>query len=300
MGMRWHQVIHLLDLSRDIPEGEGGVAILGFCCDEGVRRNQGRVGASAAPAALRQIMGSFADHLPEGTELYGCGDVFCPNQKLEEAQAQLGRKIHQLLSRGYKPVVLGGGHETAYGHFLGIQKSLPPGKTLGIINFDAHFDLRSYAQQSSSGTPFLQIAHELQKTEQSFHYLCLGIQEYGNTRKLFQTANELGTTFVTAQEMMDPASSSAQTKLQDFLATVDHVFLTIDLDVFAAAFAPGVSAPNAMGITPYLAQPLLQTIVTSGKLFSAEVVELNPTVDQDNRTARLAASLIYQMVQHWR
>ncbi|MBA9076335.1 MULTISPECIES: formimidoylglutamase [Rufibacter] len=299
LGLRWNQLIQLLDLSRDVPAGSGGIVFLGFCCDEGVRRNQGRVGAAKAPAEIRKAMASFADHLPEEVHLYGGGDVFCPNQKMEEAQVQLGRKVELLLKKGYKPVVMGGGHETAYGHFLGIHKTMQEGERLGIINVDAHFDLRTDKPQPSSGSPFLQMAQELQQKGQEFHYLCVGIQEYGNTRKLFQTAKELGASYIPAQDLDSGVSTAVLKKVQQFLQGVDKVYLSIDLDAFAAAYAPGVSAPTAMGLVPHTVLPVLREIMASGKVVSLDVVELNPLFDLDSRTARLAATLLYHLVQRW-
>ncbi|GGK85724.1 formimidoylglutamase [Rufibacter glacialis] len=299
LGLRWHQVVHMVDLSREVTDGEGNFAFLGFSCDEGVRRNQGRVGAAGGPAAIRQAMSGFADHLPEDVHLYGGGDVICANQRLEEAQEQLGRKVEMLLRKGYKTIVLGGGHETAYGHFLGLRHRLGPEETLGIINLDAHFDLRSYAQHSSSGTPFLQIADDLAAAGRDFHYLCLGIQEQGNTRKLFQTAQERQVDYILADDLHGGITPDVQQRLQAFMAKVDKLYLSIDLDVFAAAYAPGVSAPNALGLTPPVVVQLLKEIIGSGKVMSVDVVELNPKFDLDHQTAKLAASLVYQMVKAW-
>ncbi|KAA3437017.1 formimidoylglutamase [Rufibacter hautae] len=300
LGLRWHQVMQWLDLSGEVPKGEGQVAFLGFSCEEGVRRNQGRVGAADGPAAIRQALSPMADHLPETLRLFEAGEVICTETHLEEAQAQLGRKVAMLLKQGYRTIVLGGGHETAFGHFQGIQQSLLPQERLGIINLDAHFDLRSYSPQPSSGSPFLQIARALEAAKQEFHYLCLGIQEYGNTRKLFQTAAELGVQFVEAQDLQFGLTDMVKQKVQQFLSGVDKVYLSIDLDVFAAAYAPGVSAPTALGLPPQAILPLLQEIAGSGKLLTVDVVELNPKLDIDNRTAKLAAGLIYHLVQKWR
>lgn len=300
-GKRWHQAIGFLDLTAE-PEPthhEQAIALLGFCSDEGVRRNQGREGAKQGPAALRQAMASFAWHLDDQTALFDAGDVYCTNQNLEEAQKQLGKKVYSLLSNTYKTIVLGGSHETAYGHFLGIRQALPADKQLGIINFDAHFDLRSYEKQASSGTPFLQIADELREANRDFNYLCLGIQQYGNTQKLFNTATAYGADFVFAPAMQVYNYEQLREKLQQFMALADVLYVSIDLDVFAAAYAPGVSAPAALGIHPEIALILLQEIISSGKLLTLDIVELNPGQDQDNRTARLGASLLYHVVQQW-
>lgn len=300
-GKRWHQGVQLLNLSDEVESASAdqAIAFLGFSCDEGVRRNQGREGAVAGPAALRQAMASFAWHLEDDTALFDAGDVYCTNQNLEEAQKQLGKKVHALLAHTYKTIVLGGGHETAYGHYLGIKQLLPQDKQLGIINFDAHFDLRSYEKQPSSGSPFLQIADDLLADDREFNYLCLGIQQYGNTQKLFNTAKDYGADYVFAPAMQVYNYEALREKLQQFIAMMDVLYVSIDLDVFAAAYAPGVSAPAALGIHPEIALILLQEIISSGKMLALDVVELNPALDIDNRTAKLGASLLYHVVQQW-
>ncbi|MBF9254864.1 formimidoylglutamase [Pontibacter sp. 172403-2] len=301
LGLRWHQAVKLLDLSQNLPEvsrGQTAFAFLGFCCDEGVRRNQGRVGAAAAPAALRAAMASFAHHLLAQVILCDAGDVICTNQNLDEAQEQLGKKVALLLQKGYRPLVLGGGHETAYGHFLGLAQATTQ-QQLGIINFDAHFDLRSYEKQPSSGTPFLQIAERQIAKGHHFKYNVIGLQEFGNTRILFQTAERLQIKYTLAAEVQCHNLAVLEEQLTGFLAQVDAVYVTIDMDVFAAGYAPGVSAVNPLGLQPEIVVELLRQVARSGKLLSLDVAELNPAYDIDNRTAKLGATLLYYVVQEW-
>lgn len=301
LGARWHQRMHFLDLTKVIPEPATDVAFafLGFCSDEGVRRNQGRVGAVGGPAALRNAMASFAYHLPEEVKLYDAGDVLCSGGKLEDAQQQLGKKVDALLQHGYRPLVLGGGHETAYGHFLGLERS-GAGLRLGILNFDAHFDLRDYTQLPSSGTPFLQIADSLQANGNDFIYKVLGLQESGNTAALFKTASELNVMYTLADNVQMHRLQQLEQDLQAFLNDVDLVYLTLDMDVFAAAYAPGVSAVNALGLQPEVVLELMRQVAQSGKLLSMDITELNPTLDIDSRTAKLGATILYQMINSWK
>jgi len=78
---------------------------------------------------------------------------------------------------------------------------------------------------------------------------------------------------------------------------VDIVYLTVCLDVFAAAFAPAVSALAYNGILPdKIFQDFFKFILRSPKVKSMDIAELNPSLDIDNRTARLAASLIFDYV----
>ena len=77
---------------------------------------------------------------------------------------------------------------------------------------------------------------------------------------------------------------------------MDYIYLTICLDVFDISFAPGVSAPSAIGLHPNITLNLIKEIVGSGKLISADIAELNPLVDQDNKTSKLASKLAYEII----
>ena len=88
--------------------------------------------------------------------------------------------------------------------------------------------------------------------------------------------------------------------LRDFIADVDNLYVTICLDVFTAATAPGVSAPASLGISSELVITLLREIrILSAELevpiLLSDVAELNPHIDIDQRTARLAARLVWEL-----
>ncbi|KPC99632.1 Formimidoylglutamase [Geobacillus sp. BCO2] len=111
---------------------ERAAAFIGFACDEGVRRNQGRQGAKEAPAAVKAALARLPWHLPEGAAAYDAGDVVCVDGHLEQSQAELGIAIARLLQHNMAPIVIGGGHETAYGHYLGVREALGTDARLGI------------------------------------------------------------------------------------------------------------------------------------------------------------------------
>jgi formiminoglutamase len=129
---RWHQRIQ--ELSAD---SQPGVALLGFASDEGVRRNHGRVGAVGGPLAMRKALANLAWHRQGAA--YDAGDVLCADGDLENAQARLGHNVCALLDAGHLPVVLGGGHEVAFGSWQGIAEHMAGAAAprIGIINFDA-------------------------------------------------------------------------------------------------------------------------------------------------------------------
>ena len=158
-----------------------------------------------------------------------------------------------------------------------------------MLNLDAHFDLRDEAAPSS-GTPFLQMARAEAAAGRELKYAVVGISEPNNTRTLFRTAERLGVKYLLDEDCSRrrPCTCSWPT----FLAQVDVLYLTIDLDVLPASVAPGVSAPAAYGVPLPVISAVCRQVAASGKLLHLDVAELNPEFDVDHRTAKVAARLI--------
>lgn len=292
-----HEKVELIDInSVSIPFGnKKSFALLGYACDEGVSRNQGRIGAAKAPKVIRSLLGRLCNHLDDTIDIKDVGTIQCLENNLGVCQRETQQLITQLLYKKLKTIVLGGGHDLAYPHFSAIQKVYPE-KKIGIINLDAHFDLREVVESPNSGTPFYQISNE----QPDFSYLCLGIQKASNNSKLFETADALGVQYIEGINFNIYQASQIKSKVQDFMATVDLVYLTIDLDGFNTAIAPGVSAPSPFGFYTDIALQVIQWICQSQKLISTDIVELNPNFDIDNRTAKLAAHLIHFILDNWK
>ncbi len=286
---RWHQHV-TLDPS---PQGRG-IALAGFAVDTGVVRNQGRAGAAAGPDALRRALANLAWH--QDLPVADSGTIICPDGDLEAAQRRLADHVALLLDAGRTPVVLGGGHETAYGSWRGLADRNPD-KVIGIINFDAHFDLRE-AAEATSGTPFAQIARDCRSEGRSFHYLCLGIAEPSNTAALFDRARELSVEWRLDVDMTPWQWQDARAQMMALVDRVDLVYLTVDLDVLPAAEMPAVSAPAARGVSLQIIEPLVRRLAESGKLALADFVELNPAFDIDGHGVKTAARLIWTLCRH--
>ena len=218
---------------------------------------------------------------------------------MEASQHALGEVIALLLQLGITPIALGGGHEIAWGHYQGINRVYPK-ENLGIINFDAHFDMRPLlpGQKGSSGTPFLQIAEAHHAEERRLDYNCIGIQHAGNIRQLLETAKSYNTQVIWADEL----HQGQLQKCVDFVDRVvdenDMVYASVCLDVFASAFAPGVSAIQPLGLLPWHITPLIRQLAASGHVISYDIAELSPRYDIDQCTAKLAANLIYEIIHH--
>jgi formiminoglutamase len=290
-ALRWHQVVR--PLTDQAPPGS---ALLGFACDVGVARNQGRVGAAEGPLALRKALAGLAWHA--GRPAWDAGDVLCEEEALEDAQAELSAHVARLLGAGHLPLVVGGGHEVAFGSFLGLATHAARGATapvLGVVNLDAHLDLR--AGRASSGTPFRQIAEACAGRGWPFRYLCLGVDEASNTAALLETAARLGARWRRDRDCAPGRLGEVRAELADFLAGVEAVHLTIDLDGLPASVAPGVSAPAARGLALEVVEAVVDDVLASGRLRLFEVAELCPRLDVDGRTARVAARLVEQVAR---
>lgn len=292
----WHQAVKTVSNLNLVQNAEKKVGILGYAGEEGVIRNQGRLGTLEGPAAIRKMLGSVAYHLPENLPLLDYGDIFTINQDLEASHDAISKITYDLLKTNHFPVLLGGGHDLAYAHGRGVQQFISEKEEkLGIINLDAHFDLRALVDgKAHSGSPFLQLAQEFPN---NFHYLALGIQRAANPKSLFQTAERLKARYLVMEAFRLNNWEYIEEQIIWFLDSVNKVYLSIDLDGFSSAFAPGVSAPSPMGFDPQIAFKVLELIASSKKLISLDVVELNPKYDQDNATARLAGRTIEYLVR---
>ncbi|MCA9507330.1 MAG: formimidoylglutamase [Myxococcales bacterium] len=285
-----YQIVKMLDLTQKIESTPKSVALLGFACDEGVVRNQGRPGAKYGPSAIKRILARLANH--SSRNIYDAGEIKVDGDLLA-AQKLLAKATEILLNLGMFPIILGGGHETAWGHYLGIEKYLKK-SPLDIINFDAHFDLREIASDKlgSSGTPFRQIAQQRMQNKLQFDYHCVGIQKFSNTQVLFDSAKNLGVNYILASEIHLHGSSVVEQFINEVIKKNTPIYLSICLDALSSCYCPGVSAPQVFGLTPMQILPVLLKLAACPNLVSVDIVELNPNFDVDNRTAQLAVQIL--------
>ena len=287
-ALRWHQVVR--PSGSDLP---AGVVFVGFASDEGIRRNGGRPGAVEGPTALRRTLSNLP--LVTAVPLYDGGDISCDDGDLEGAQLRYSQRIAGLLDNGHFPVGLGGGHEIGFASYLGLASShFSRGKRVAIVNLDAHFDLRD-APEANSGTPFLQAIRHARDHGIPLDYICLGVSESANTRRLFTTAAETGSRYIVDRELGGTTAASSIALLRHWLEPAEVIYLSVCLDVLPAWEAPGVSAPSARGVALGVVEELIAAVVATGRLALCDVAELSPAFDRDNATARVAARIVHRM-----
>ena len=290
----WHEEIEAAHIEDVNSKKNINIGLVGYVCDEGVKRNQGRIGARKGPKSIRNKLGKLPIHFKD-KKITDFGDVVCIDKNLEDCQKALSKTISICITNNIFPIAIGGGHDIAYANFNGIKDALKniSKNKIGIINFDAHFDLRVVETQPNSGTPFNQILTE----NNDVAYFAIGIQQQSNPKELFEIAAKKNVSHVSNFDC-ETFSDTLKSKLHTFIKKADYLYITIDLDGFSAAYAPGVSAASSLGFAPNFVYKALAFLFQSKKVISCDIAELNPDFDIDKRTADLAAKLVDCLIQN--
>ena len=284
---------HLL-AAPTLADHECRVVLIGFPVDEGVRRNGGRPGAASGPSAIRARLYSLTPDARSSESFLALlsrtrdlGDLVTTGN-LESDQENLGRVLAPWISRGVSLVVLGGGHETAYGHFLGYVKA---GRPVEIVNWDAHPDVRELRDGlGHSGSPFRQaLCHPSGLCRR---YTVAGLLPQAAARAHVDFIHEGGNRVfwrsdVTREMIADVYAGSEEAALA----------VSFDLDAVELSAAPGVSAPSVDGLPSGLWLEAAYQAGLTSRASSFDLCELNPRFDLDDRTARLAALTIWQILR---
>ncbi len=294
LALRWHQIVRAVK-----SESHPGTVLIGFSCDEGVQRNQGRPGAVEGPHALRRVLSNLPSQANE--LIYDAGDVSCQDGNLEKAQFHFAGKVAELIGSGHFVIGLGGGHEIAFGSYLGLVSSsaVRPGQRIGVLNTDAHFDLRD-PSISHSGNSFSQAFEHARANGIEIEYCALGISESSNTALLFEQAKKYQTRFVLDNQLDVLTLKDTLCELRTWISSLDHLYFTICLDVLPASVAPGVSAPAARGMPLEILERIVEVAASSRKLRVADIAEFCPRLDIDQHTARVASRLVWTIVKSQR
>ncbi|MDG2372060.1 MAG: formimidoylglutamase [Flavobacteriaceae bacterium] len=289
----WHECIQLhLDGLKNFNSKNlnSDIGLLGYASDEGVRRNNGRQGAINGPKAVREQLGKLPVRFSE-KKVTDYGDVLCSENNMEVTQNVFSDIVKEIIESGQLSIGIGGGHDLAYGHFCGIQKALHKENIskIGILNFDAHFDLRTPLKNANSGTPFYQILDEFGSLVK---YLVLGIQKSSNSDMLYKNASDFGVNYIPIEECTLTNIMTVFKIIDDYFKDCDYLYVSVDLDGFASSIAPGVSAPGPFGFSIDFFMLVFEYLLKTKNIIAIDVVELNPNYDIDSTTAKLAAQII--------
>ncbi len=268
---------------------QADVVIFGVPTDEGILRNGGRIGAARAPDKIR-------DHLAKLTPFAGpshnkqldqikivdLGNV--PAGELEDMH-ELARAItSELIEQGKFVIALGGGHDVTYPLVKGYALANP---SPSLINIDAHLDVRPRNDgKHHSGSSFRLLIEEGHVEGKNFTEF--GIQPNVIAQGHYDWLIAQGS----AVKFFGDLSNGSRAFSAWLDAQREHCYVSFDVDAIRSSDAPGVSAPAAIGFTAAEAMGMCFQAGNSSKVGMIDFVEVSPKNDIDDRTSRLVARMI--------
>jgi arginase len=283
------------------------VAIIGAGLDLG----QGRRGVDMGPSAIRYA-GLDGRLRAIGRDSTDWGDVAVPVPETEAEGSASARYLEPIKrvcerlaglvaeadERGRLPLVLGGDHSIAIGTLGGMAASRGPGAVLWV---DAHGDLNRPATSPSGNVHGMPLAAALGVAGSEFETPAYPVPSVSQAvlvgvRSLDPGERELirarDVRVFTMSEIDKLGVERVLREALAFVAGAAFVHVSLDLDVVDPMFAPGVGTPVRGGLTYREAHLALEVVAESGLLDSLDVVEVNPILDRENETGRLAVELV--------
>jgi formiminoglutamase len=256
----------------------------------------GRKGAAKGPTGIREAMRFLAtfdaDHGIDlaGMRLHDAGDIQLPSGVLE-AHREVRSEAARLFRLGRPVVLLGGDNSLSTPHVQALKDAR--GGKVGLVVLDAHYDLRPVPADGipTSGTPYRRLLED--GTVAAGNLVEVGIRPFANTKALADYAAERGVHVVTIGQLRREGTGRiAAQALAKATASVDHLFLSVDIDGLDQSIASGCSAPGAGGLAFDEAAGLVHAVAAHPKCRGMDLVEVAPDLDPSGNTARTAAQLV--------
>ncbi|MER3006553.1 arginase [Bacillus licheniformis] len=220
---------------------------------------------------------------------------------ITKASVKLAETVDNIVASGVFPLVLGGDHSIAIGTLAGLAKHY---QNLGVIWYDAHADLNTKETSPSGnihGMPLaisLGIGHEgltaiygKEAKIKAENIVIIGARSLDDGEK--ELIRDKGIKVYTMHEIDRLGMTRVMEETIDYLrGRTDGVHLSLDLDALDPNDAPGVGTPVAGGISYRESHLAMEMLEESKLITSAEFVEVNPILDEKNRTAEAAVALM--------
>lgn len=302
IGIKWFKGVEELKIEK--------ITIIGLPMDLG----QNRRGVDMGPSAIRyaevvEKLGSL------GIDVEDLGDITIgrPEQlaasetklnNLKEVTVGsrvLAEKVDAILGKNSFPLVLGGDHSIAIGTLAGASKHY---ENLGVIWFDAHGDLNtdettpsgnihgmSLAVSIGLGNDGLVNIHGYSPKIKPENIVIIGARSLDEGERELISSKEIKVFSMHEIDRRGMAAVMEET-IAFFKDKTDGVHLSVDMDALDPIDAPGVGTPVLGGITYRESHLAMEMLSESGIVTSAEFVEVNPILDEKNKTATVAVALM--------
>jgi arginase len=284
------------------------VAIIGAALDLG----SGRRGVDMGPSAIRyaglgerlashdissEDWGNVHTPLRETTDV-GSSDARFLTQ-IRETCERIAEQVRSAVEGGLTPLVLGGDHSVAIGTIGGLASLDGPG---AVLWFDAHGDLNTPATTPSGNVHGMPLAAALGAIEDGFasdawplpsldpkRVSLIGVRSLDDGERAL-----VGRLGIAVHTMSEIDRRGVEDVIRDSLARAQgatFLHVSLDMDVVDPDVAPGVGTPVRGGLSYREAHLAMELVAESGRLDSLEIVEVNPILDRENETAKLAVEL---------
>jgi len=254
-------------------------------------------GASFAPASIRKMLSSYSTYHIEDQidlkehEVTDFGDITMHVTDFEESRNRIKDTISNLLNQYNDtiPIILGGDHGISFPSISAFAKERG---TVGVIQFDAHHDLRNTEDGGrSNGTPFRSLIDE--GILNGEHLVQIGIRNFSNSSPYTKFGIEHGITIYTMRDVRELGISKIiNDSLEQLSSKVDAIYISLDMDVLDQAFAPGCPAIGPGGMDSATLLDGICYVAAHPKVTGMDIVELDPTIDFRDMTSRIAAHVI--------
>ena len=291
----------------------GKIKIVGVPLDLG----QDRRGVDMGPSAMR-VAGLNARVAALGYQVVDAGNVPAPIAEMQHFGVERAKYLAEvaetcrrhalwveaILRQGFLPLVLGGDHSIAVGTVAGVSNFFRrKKKKVGLVWIDAHADINTPETTPSGNIHGMPLACCLglgaPELARIFGYApkvapenvaLIGVRDLDPGEKV--TVRRQGVRVFT---MRDIDERGMRAVMQEGLAAATHgtagFCASFDMDAVDPSEAPGVGTPVRGGISYREAHLAMEMIADSGKMVSLELVEVNPVIDEHNKTANLGVEL---------
>jgi arginase len=290
------------------------IAIIGAPLDLGA----GRRGVDMGPSAMRvanlnkrlaslgyhvEDLGNIPVHQPESLPAGPRRSMYLP--QISETCVRLAKMVEKVVAGGKAPLVLGGDHSVAVGTVSGLSRHFRKKKAaLGLIWIDAHADMNTPESSPSGNVHGMPLACCIGMGPRQLTHIygyapkvdpknvaLVGIREVDQLEK--PHVRNSGVRAFTMRDIDERGLRAIMEEaIQIATAGTEGFHVSLDMDSIDPREAPGVGTPVRGGITYREAHLAMEIICDSGRMTSMEVVEVNPVIDEANRTACLATELV--------
>ncbi len=295
------------------------IHLLEMPLDFGASRHGSDMGPSAIRlAGIKERLESLGHTISNHSDIFTVSpqeyeEVGNPKAKylkpITKACTKLAERVEKICTEGDFPLILGGDHSIALGSIAGAAAyAKKSNKKLGVLYVDAHGDfntdqtsptgnIHGQCLAASAGLGLAELTnlyYEGQKVDPK-NICFVGVRDLDAGEKLLM--KQAGVTVFTMSDIERQGFAAIVKQITLFFKThADIIHVSFDMDVLDPMFAPGTGIPLPGGLTNREALLLMEEMYASGRVKSAEIVEVNPILDVRNQTGALAVSLAARLL----